>query len=291
MINDNWHEYKHQPLSIGDIVSLSIYLYLTNFKIYYKQILIGYLWLIIPILGVAKFLAAHGLVSRLAFQKLIGKPESIKKAKTHINPRLGSFLLISIFITVVSSIIMIIAWITTGLIMFTIRLDKIFLVIEPFVESSNSVIFIFFLIVLIALLLLMLTGMFGPSIYFLTRFWLSDVSLAIESKINPFKSMIHSWQLTKGYFWRLFMLSLIASILLLPLISIFYLFSYLASWGISQLPSEVIVSTTSWELFYLLIVLLFSAALGLFFQICKTIIYYNLAIRRQGLGLEIIREE
>ena len=87
------------------------------------------------------------------------------------------------------------------------------------------------------------------------------------------------------------MFFLLINIILLPLIMAWYLANYLAGLAISELPLEIKIPTNYLEIIYLVLGLLLLAAFYLFLQICKTLIYYNLCIRRQGLGLEIIRED
>ncbi len=287
----NISDYQPKPLSIGDILSLSIHLYLTNFKIYFKEILVACLWLIVPILGWGKFLVSYGLISRLIFQELIGQPETIKTARKYVNRRLGSFLFLAVFVTFVTFAIVIISLLITAMAIVAIRLDRWMYQLDTPLEDDSFFAVIFLLIVLLSLLLLMFLGMFGPGLYFLGRFLLADVSLAIEDKINTFQSLSLSLQLTKGYFGSLFVLFLLINIILLPFIMAGYLANYLAGLAISELPLEIKIPTNYLEIIYLVIGLLLLSAFYLFIQICKTLIYYNLCIRRQGLGLEIIRED
>ena len=287
----NISDYQPKPLSIGDIISLSIHLYLTNFKVYFKEILVASLWLVVPIFGWGKFLVSYGLISRLIFQELIGKPETIKIARKYVKRRLGSFLFLAVFITLVTCIIVIISFLVTAMAMVAIRLDKWMYQLDTPLEDDSFFAVIFLLIALLSLLLLIFLGLFGPGLYFLGRFLLADVSLAIENKIHTFQSLSLSWQLTKGYFGSLFMFFLLINIILLPLIMACYLANYLAGLAISELPLEIKIPTNYLEIIYLVLGLLLLAAFYLFLQICKTLIYYNLCIRRQGLGLEIIRED
>ncbi|MEC4986148.1 MAG: DUF975 domain-containing protein, partial [Oscillatoria sp. PMC 1076.18] len=87
-----------QPLTIGNIVNVSINLYRQNFKLYLRLALFAFLWLLVPLYGWAKFLANSALISRLTFNELIGKPETLKSARSYLKTRTWGFLFTTILV-------------------------------------------------------------------------------------------------------------------------------------------------------------------------------------------------
>ena len=86
------------PITVGNVVSAALVLYRSHLKTYLRLASIAYLWILVPVYGWAKYLAISGTISRLAFQELIGQPESIRDARRHTKPRLWSFFLVAFLV-------------------------------------------------------------------------------------------------------------------------------------------------------------------------------------------------
>ena len=86
------------PLSVGNVVSAALRIYRDRFKLYFSLALTAYLWVLIPIYGWARCYAIFGTISRLAFQELIERPESVDDARRHVIPRMWNFMLAGILV-------------------------------------------------------------------------------------------------------------------------------------------------------------------------------------------------
>jgi hypothetical protein len=115
-------------LSIGNVVSTGLVLYRSNLKTYFFIALRAYLWILLPLIilviasaiavtatvyrasglylwgflaiiiafllligGISKYQTNAALISRLAYQELIGQPETVRAARQHIDPKLWRF--------------------------------------------------------------------------------------------------------------------------------------------------------------------------------------------------------
>ncbi len=79
-------------LSIGDVVTLALKIYLFQFKQYFKIALFAHLWLLVPVYGWAKFFAQLALISRLVFRQLIDRPENYAVCQKQINSQFWKYL-------------------------------------------------------------------------------------------------------------------------------------------------------------------------------------------------------
>ena len=286
-----------QPLSIGNVVNVAINLYRANFQLYLKLSLLAYLWLLVPVYGWAKFWVNSALISRLAFCELMGQTESIKDARRYIKPRTWSFLLTAILLFVLLFLALILSFILTGLFLAMTRMEQ---VMAPFLEPiaddkfvrNNILKIIFFLIFLLLILLIILTCMFAPTLWLYSRFIIAELPLASESNINLITTLCRSWKLTKGYFWKIQLILIVCFFLFLPLEILLYLGVELINFITSRLMAGLIsayplIDSILMQMFSWAITLLNAVMLLPFFQLIKAVVYYNLRLRREGLGLRL----
>jgi hypothetical protein len=285
-----------QPLSIGNIVNVAINLYRTNFQLYLKLSLIAYLWLLVPVYGWAKFLVNSALISRLAFCELMAQAESIKDARRYIKPRTWSFLLTAILLVFLLFIILTLSFILTGLFLSVTRMEQVIAYFDPIADEvfvrNNVLSAIFFLVILLLILLFFLACLFAPTLWLYSRFFIAELPLASENKINLISTLGRSWKLTKGYFWKIQVILIVCFFLFLPLEILLYLGVELINFITSRLMVDLISSyplldSILIEMFSWAITLLNAVMLLPFFQVIKAVVYYNLRLRREGLGLRL----
>jgi hypothetical protein len=275
-----------EPLSIGNVVSAGIRLYRSHLKEYFLLALKAYLWILVPIYGWAKFCALSALISRLAFGDLVNQPESVHSGERFVNSRLWKFLgtlILMLFIGVGIGISFLIAWVLVLVIVGAI-LQLQTSVLVPASNPSNM--FIFGLIVI----LVSVVGIVGI-IWLGIRFYLVDLPLAIEENVDATSNIKRSWELTKGYVGRIFIISFVAFLIILPLQILLQII-----WSIMEIIFKFL--SDSYPFFSLIFILLFIAiaitsnALVLpFLQTVKAVIYYDLRTRREGLGLQLRNRE
>lgn len=285
-----------QPLSVGNVVNVAINLYRANCQLYLKLSLIAYLWLLVPFYGLAKFWVNSALISRLAFCELMGQTESIKDARRYIKPRTWSFLLTAILLGVLLLITLILSFILTGLFLAMTRLEQVMAPLDSRVDESfirnNIFMTLLFLFFLLIVLVFFLACLFAPTLWLYSRFFISELPLASESNVNLVTTLCRSWKLTKGYFWKIQLIVVVSFVLFLPLEILLYLGVELINLISSRLMADLIASyplidSILIEMFSWAITLLNAVILLPFFQLIKAVVYYNLRLRREGLGLRL----
>lgn len=285
-----------QPLSIGNVVNVTINLYRANLQLYLKLSLLAYLWLLVPVYGWAKFWVNSALISRLAFCELMGQTESIKDARRYIKPRTWSFLFTAILLSVLLLLTLTISFILTSLFLVMARMEQVIASFEPIADEvfvrNNVLAAIFFLIILMLILLFFMACLFAPTLWLYSRFFIAELPLASESNINLITTLCRSWKLTKGYFWKIQLIIIVSFFLFLPLEILLYFGVELINFITSRLMADLISSyplmdSILVEMFSWAITLLNAVMLLPFFQVIKAVVYYNLRLRREGLGLRL----
>ena len=283
--------YMMQPLSIGNIVNVSFQLYRLHLKLYLKLSLIAYLWLLVPLYGWAKFFAISGLISRLAFCELTGSPESVKTANQYVRRRMWSFLLKEVILIIVLFISLFMSLIFTGLAIKYLNLNALVIYFsnvtfyrkKPWLPA----------LIMLAILIAILACIFLPTLGLYSRFFITDLPLAFEDKINAFNNFIRSWKLTRRYSFNIQLILLLAVLVLTPLQLLFYL-TISISWGIISYISSFLLPNYNSSYISGLLDLLTVGIIGVswaiilpLMQAIKAVVYYNVRLRREGFGLQL----
>ncbi|MDJ0846063.1 hypothetical protein [Crocosphaera sp.] len=264
------------PLSVGNVISAAARIYRDRFPVYYKLALISYFWLLVPIYGWAKFMAISGLLSRLAYGEVSGKPESVREARRYINPRLWTFFLTALLVGLIFF-----AW----YIFFGIILVIFIFVLGSLGSSNSSVLLglIFGLLFFIGLI------MFIVSLIWLnSRLYLADLAIAIENQSSPSTAINRSWQLTKEFIWRIMLISFVAFLIAIPASLLVQLIDSLVRWALLVIfPEGSFVAGVIYFLLYLATSFPISALLVPFWQSIKAVVYYDLRTRREGIDIQL----
>lgn len=249
-------------LTVGNVVSAGLRIYRDHFKLYYSLALQGYLWLIVPIYGWAKFSAILGLISRLAYGEVIERPETVDDARRYTNPRMWNFFwagfLVGLIILGASFIVFLIA--------------GIFFAILASIFQQNPVA----ITILVLLGIIVFIAFIFGYIWLYSRLSLVELPIAIEEQRDATAAIDRSWNLTKGFVLRL---------------QLVFFVSFLIS-----LPPNILVNVVTLPFPQdSPIVALVNVALGVligallipFWQAIKAVIYYDLRTRKEGIDLEI----
>ncbi|GCL37266.1 hypothetical protein SR1949_23740 [Sphaerospermopsis reniformis] len=266
-----------EPLSIGNVVSAAVRLYRSHLKEYFILALKAYLWVLLPIYGWAKFYALSALIGRLAFGDLVNQPESVHAGERFVNSRLWKFFGTLILMFFISVGIMIGFLVAGGLLL------GIMAAVLGVQNGNLSNIGIFVLIAI----LVSVVGIVGI-VWLGTRFYVVDLPLAIEENVDAISTIQRSWELTKGYVGRIFIISFVALLITLPLQILVQIIT-----NVIELIFTTLLADGS-PVFSLIFIVLFlgilvssNAAILPFLQTVKAVIYYDLRSRREGLGLEL----
>ncbi|MGB3654831.1 MAG: DUF975 domain-containing protein [Rivularia sp. (in: cyanobacteria)] len=268
-----------QPLNIGDIVTGGFRLYRSHIKDYFLIALKANVWLLVPIYGWAKYYALSSLISRLSFGELINQPEDIKTGQKFVNSRLGQFLL--------QLVLMFLIYISLGLgfaIVFGIVGGVLGVAIGGIFQNTNPAFGVLSVLLGIVLFAAIFLGFF----WFTTRFYLADVTLAIEDDTTATSAISRSFELTKGNIWRIVGITFIAFLITLPLQIVVQVIV-----SVLQLVLTPLIQGNSgiFTLLYFVLIFAISFSSGAviipFWQAIKATIYYDLRSRREGLGLRL----
>lgn len=266
-----------KPLSVGNVVSASLRIYRDHFQSYYLLALKAYPWLLVPIYGWAKFAAISGLISRLAFQEVIEKPESKREAMRHINPRMWQF-----FVSGLLVFLIIFATLLVEIIVLGIGVAIFSGVLQGIIENRLVVILIAILLPIVVIIVFL-----GVYIWVYSRVSIPEVAIAIEG-LEGSASIGRSWNLTKGSVVRLQLIYFVAVLITIPVSFVIQIAS-----TIIQLVFPLIFPQDSsiFALFYFLCIFGLSVAGGAvfvpFWQIIKAVIYYDLRSRREGIDISL----
>lgn len=289
-----------EPLSVGNVVSSGLVLYRSHFKSYFGIALLATLWTLLPFLLIipmpvlfisqvlqlsalwliiplwlvvliyclAKYFTNAALISRLGIGELLSKPESVKAARSQINPHLWSFFWLAFFVGFLLVVVFfplgIIAGISGGI------LGLILAFLTPILGTIVNGI-VTFVIVL------------GGMSWLYSRLMVSEVVLAVEDRSQVFKSIKRSWDLSHNSAFRLIGVVLVAFVVTLPML---FLSGYLPQILFFTVKPG---SAAFWTLYFFSMVLnwLGVALVTPFWQTLKAVVYYDLRSRREGLGLQL----
>ena len=269
-----------KPLSVGNVVSAGLRIYRDNFKKYYRLAFISSLWAWIPIYGTAKFYAYQGLISRLAYGEIIEQPETVRDANRHVKGRMWSFLGAAIlvwlrfllaYILGLLAIILVVGGLTT-VINWTLS----------FILGDNGGIIGTILSIILSFAVLVV--FFGYLIRLFASFSVSELVLATEENINASQSLKRSQELTKSYLQNLILIYLISSLVSFPLLGLIFTLQVLPTF---IQDSNLAAYTGIFTIFQLIFNSLTTALILPFWQSIKAVIYYDLKVRREGMGLNL----
>ena len=268
-----------QPLSIGNVVTAGLRIYRSHLKSYFLLALKAYLWILVPVYGWAKFYAICGLLSRLAFGELVNQPESIEAGSRYVNSKLWQFLVTFLLMFLIG----------VGIFICFVILVAIFAAIFAGLAAVANIPIV--IGITVPTILLLVVSALVPIIimlWLITRFFVVVVPLAIEENVNGSSTINRSWNLTKGYVWRISVIIFVAFLITLPI--------EIASEVVNRIVEtifSIFLQQDSSELnllgllITLCLTLLSGAVVMPFWQAIKAVLYYDIRTRREGLGLKL----
>ncbi|EKQ68126.1 hypothetical protein OsccyDRAFT_2641 [Leptolyngbyaceae cyanobacterium JSC-12] len=311
-----------EPLSVGNVVSTGFQLYRANAKQYLGIALISVGWSLLPILAMiilaivavvvggatgepaagigffvlafvvvialavycfAKSLANSALISRLAFLEISNQSEDFLAARRFVDSRKWSFLFTQILVGLIVAGVFIAFYVVLA-ILFAATATAAARLGGGGGDLRVTAIFalLIFVLVIAALVLFLWLG---------ARLFGAEVPLAVEAQSSASQSIGRFWNLTKGNARRVVMVLLVAVLVTLP---IGVLSQLLASIPQSIIESGVASGSAAVSTIALLSGLIsyaVSVLLNLlvipFWQVVKSVVYYDLRNRREGLGLQL----
>ncbi len=263
-----------KPLSVGNVVSAGLRIYRDNFKKYFKIAFLGYLWVFVPVYGWAKYSAMMGLISRLAYGEAAEQPEAVRDAQRHIKPKMWSFLMAGILVSLIIFGAIIPYSIVIGIAGFVVG----------FISAQGSTIgTIISILFSIAAFLFFIFGF----IWLISRLFLAELPLAVEENITATSTISRSWDLTKGSVGRIQLVVLLGFLISIPILLVTNIASFVLQIaigaGLENAPGFAAIG----GILYLLIAVAGGALLIPFWQAIKALVYYDLRVRREGMGINL----
>lgn len=264
-----------KPLSVGNVVTAGLRIYRDNFKTYFKSAFLGYLWILVPVYGWAKYSAMMGMIARLAYGEVTEKPESANDAQRHVKPKMWDFLVAGIFVSLIVSG----AIISLIIIIFLMGAGLSFVFNE---DSGGIGIFAGVLFAIIAILLFV----FSLS-WLISRLLLVELPLAVEENVTVTSAISRSWNLTKGSAGRIQLVVLVGFLVSAPILFVIQI----ASSILHGLIGIVLDSSTGLArigfILDVLVIFVGGALTIPFWQAIKAVVYYDLRVRREGMGIDL----
>ena len=265
-----------KPLSVGNVVSAGLRIYRNNFKKYFKLAFFGYLWILVPIYGWAKFSAMTGIISRLAFKEIVEQPETVRDAQRYANPRMWNFLVAGLLVSLI---------LFGAIIPYALIIGIVLGIAGALFDGSSLGVLgtIVISLVSVAAILLFIFGI----IWLFSKLFLVELPLAIEENANATNTIKRSWQLTKGSVGRIQLIVFLVFLISLPIgIAINILGAILQVIAGTALENNSALAGIG-SLFYIVFLFGASAFILPLWQSVKAVIYADLRVRREGMGIDL----
>lgn len=265
-------------MSIGNVVSAALRIYRDRFKTYYGIALKAYVWILVPIYGWAKFAALSALISRLAYQEILGRPEAIADAQRAVNRNLWQYLLLGLLVGII----------LVGISLADFGLAAI--IIVALFAGANSLNSPLAMVVAVLAGIVILVVALIIYISFLTRFFCAEVPLAVDDTAGSTAStsLGRSWELSQGYSRPMLSIITVAFFLTLPISIVLNLLSF-ATQTVTSLvfdPTDPLFLLAFYAI-NLPLTFVIGAVLIPFWQSLKAVMYYDLRSRKEGIELKL----
>ena len=304
-------------LSVGNVVTTSITLYKSNFKRYFQVSLRATGWLLAILLVIfvaalasgilyaitnswlvsspvaiiggivgtlycsAKYATDRAVISRLAYQELIDAPETVAVATQKLIPQTWGFLRVTWLISLYLFLIAIVAYIISVIAVTMIGAIVIY-GLGLTIESPFAIIIISLAVIGAVLLT------FGILIRYYAYWFVAEIPLAVEQTKSANASIARSKQLISTAVGRVILIVTIAFLMMIPINTLGNAPSLI---GQAMLTASTDPATQgiggALMLGGLILNLISELFIMPFWQIIKSIVYYDLRNRREGGDLTI----
>ena len=142
------------------------------------------------------------------------------------------------------------------------------------------------ILLIVAAVLLFIFGL----IWLISRLFLIELPLAIEEGVNATSTIGRSWQLTQGSIGRIQLVVFIAFLISIPIglaINILSVIIQLAIGAGFESSAEAAGLGILATILYVVFIFAAGALMIPFWQAIKAVIYYDLRVRREGMGINL----
>ncbi|NEP86180.1 MAG: DUF975 domain-containing protein [Okeania sp. SIO2C2] len=303
------------PLSAGNIVSAGMRIYRDHFQPYFGVAIRATLWSFLPFLALipipliviysqantssflllipawlllfiycsAKSIVNNAIIARLVFGELTNQPETVREARHTLKPKMWAFLLAFFLFSLIGIGIWLILSVVIGILAG---------IIAAMANAGQPNVGTIVVLVLIGIVIFIIALIF--IVRLLIRFFVFDMPLAVEENITATQTLGRSWELTKGYVGRIFVVLFIASLVTLPIGIIVQIIA-----GILENILKATIPANPTDASFQLLLFLMGYSIGLlsnvfllpFWQAINALVYYDLRTRREGMGLQLRKQD
>jgi hypothetical protein len=309
-----------QPLSIGDVVSVSLAITRQRWPLFCGISLRAVAWLVIPVLGATfmavisssmrrspglavlagvvwlvaslycfgKYLANAGLISRLVFNDLTQTEESVKDAARVTRSLTWSYLGASLIYLLIAIVVSFGLGIIFSLSFFVLLLMLGFIVgTIGGTGALTSPMMGVGGVVMTGITLLLMLGYLTALVWILSRFFFSDVPLSVESKLGSMGTIGRSWALSEKSGFRLMTITTVGFLITLPINAIGQMITVIPFALDGSGGASAGLATTLSSLLNVLVTLGITLLTLGFWQSVKAVLYFDLLNSKEGLGLDL----
>jgi hypothetical protein len=305
-------------LSVGNVVSTAVTLYKSNFRDYFSASLQAVGWLFLGLIGLVlpgmaagvfnnalltvlagiiwivffgfclgKSAVSRAIISRLAYQQLSNRPETMADASRQLAPKHWKFLILALWL----GLFLFGVYLLSYLVLLALGGFGVFLSTQIPGAFGGILLAVFALAGLIAFVWLI--------IRFYSYWFVAELPLSVEDRVEPLDSIGSSRQLSLPFVWRIQLIVLVAFLITLPLnlianlpgiASLGMMMEQLRQVGTSPAALESLGTGNSYVFLQIA-----SAVLGFllelfivpFWQAIKSVVYFDLRSRREGADLQM----
>jgi len=309
-----------QPLSIGDVVSVSLAITRQRWPLFCGISLRAVAWLVIPVLGATfmavisssmrrspglavlagvvwlvaslycfgKYLANAGLISRLVFNDLTQTEESVKDAARVTRSLTWSYLGASLIYLLIAIVVSFGLGIIFSLSFFVLLLMLGFIVgTIGGTGALTSPMMGVGGVVMTGITLFLMLGYLTALVWILSRFFFSDVPLSVESKLGSMGTIGRSWALSEKSGFRLMTITTVGFLITLPINAIGQMITVIPFALDRSGGASAGLATTLSSLLNVLVTLGITLLTLGFWQSVKAVLYFDLLNSKEGLGLDL----
>ncbi|MEB3355852.1 MAG: hypothetical protein VKK04_03945 [Synechococcales bacterium] len=314
-----------RPLSLGTLLSAGVTLYRSHLKAYFGLSVKAHAWflgmvvlalfwlgvmgsfiplipepvlrflawlgvggiaLLIVLYGLAKLFTLGAVIARHGFAELMSQPQSVKTLQTSLKTRLWGFLAIQSLVLIIMLVVSLL--LNIGFALVNMFLSQLVLVFVGGPDSS-------WLLVLLQLLVNLVIYALYFSVW--ARFFIPELSYATEPETTILQTIDRSWSLTQRATLRVLIVISVLTLMTLPfyvlaltpsfMIWVTFLSRMIASFNEPGVAERLVLAAGGAVLLGGVMVGLSGVITMPFWQSLKAVVYYDLRIRREGMGLQL----
>ncbi len=288
-------------LSVGNVINAAVSVYKSNFRDFFSlalrsvgwlllgfvglipvilvavainnagvTVLAGVVWLALFMFCLAKSLNSRGVVTRIAYQQLINQPESLFSASSQLANSHWKFLRLALWLGLFIFGVLILAYLAFG----ALGGLGVFLA----TQLPNAIGYILAAVLIIA----GVVAFFWIFLSFYSSWFVAELPIAVERSAAGLDAIGRSRQLSTPFSSRILMIILVAFLIVLP---INIIASVPALAVIGQEPTSPAYITG--QVLNLVLSILLELFLMPFWQVIKSVVYFDLRSRLEGADLQM----